>query len=98
MLFRWIIFLDIPGSLNPPPYDCPPLLSWVLKDLVHDHGIPCFADLSAAVEALSAVKANYQHDFLKDVGMAQHEPVLIVLWGHFSLLGPHFEFGLHQEA
>ena len=75
-----MIFLDIPASLNPPPYDFPPLLSWVLIDQVHDHCIPCFADLSAAVKALKAVEANHQNNFLKDdvMIMTQHEPVLMV--------------------
>ena len=73
-----MIFLDIPASLNPPPYDLPPLLSRVLIDQVHDHFIPCFADLSAAVKALKTVEANYQHNFLKDDVMTQHEPALMV--------------------
>ena len=41
---KWIItprlYKIIPASLNPPLYDCPPSLSWVLPDLVHYHGIP----------------------------------------------------------
>ena len=67
------IICDIPTSLNPPLYDRPPLLCWVLPDLVHYHGIPCFADLSAVVQTLNAVKPNHKHDFLKDARMTQHE-------------------------
>ena len=70
--------MDIPASVNPPLYDCPPLLSWVLIDHVHDHQIPCSAHLSAAVKALMAVEDNYQHDLLKDDYMTQHEPTQIV--------------------
>ena len=81
--------LVVPAFLNPPLYDCTPLLSWVFPDIVHNHCIPCFADLSAVVKALQAVKANHQHNFLEDARMTQHEPVFIVLWG-FIFLGPHF--------
>ena len=68
----------LPGSLYPPLYDWPPLLSGVLINHVHNVGIPCFADLSADVKAGIAVEANNHHDFLKEDDMTQHEPVLIV--------------------
>ena len=67
-----------PASLNPPLYDCPPLLCWILPDLVHNHGIPSPADLSAVVKVLRAVEANHQHNFLKDARMTQQELVLSV--------------------
>ena len=75
LLIRWKI--NPPDSLNPPLYDCPPLLCWVLPDLVHYHCIPISADLSAVVKGLQAVKANHQHDFLKDARMTHQLPVLL---------------------
>ena len=41
-------------------------LAGALPDVLHDHGIPCPAHLSASVEALQAAEANCHHDLFKD--------------------------------
>ena len=83
------IIRDIPTSLYPPLYDCPPLLCWVLPDLVHNNRIPCLADLSANIKATAvkafkavitfkALKTNHQHNFLQNARMTHKLPVLSV--------------------
>ena len=63
--------------LYPNLHDIPPARA--LPDVLHDHGIPCPAHLSASVETLQAAEANHHHDLVKDVRIGRQEPVLIVL-------------------
>ena len=41
-------------------------LARALPDILHDHGIPSSAHLSAFVEALQAAEANHHHNFSED--------------------------------
>ena len=54
-------------------------VSRALPDVLHDHGIPRSAHLSASVEALQAAEANHHHDLTKDLRIRRHEPVLVLI-------------------
>ena len=76
--------LRTPVFLYPHFDDVP--LAWAPPDVLHDHVIPCPAHLSASVEAIQAVQDNCHHNLCKDEVMTWHEPLLIVFWGHFTLI------------
>ena len=70
------MFLRTPDFLYSHFYNIP--LARALPDVLHDHGIPCPAHLSAPVEALHAAQDNHHHDLVKDLRIRQQEPALLV--------------------
>ena len=83
LILRWkYIRLGMSIRISTPVFLYPNLenipIAQVLPDILHYHGIPCRAHLSASVEALQAAEANHHHDLVKDVRIGRQEPVLIV--------------------
>ena len=87
---RWIIVIIIQASPKPPLYDFPPFLGWLLPDLVHDHGIPWPAHLSAVVKAINCRQVcrswndhvnGWFSDFLKTQNNSFTVRRAVFVWG-----------------